>query len=87
MKIVADVFSIIGFLLLVDWYLIPEWYLQHFIYYTKHANTYNKFDKWVVKKFHSFRPYDDKKESSKNTLAFCFLLISGILSLLSNWIL
>lgn len=85
MKLTSDILAVIGFFLLVDWKIIPEWIFVHFIQH-KHGNFYNKFDNLILHYARgNWEIYDSKKSANVKFLAFLSLLLSGIISLISDF--
>ena len=83
LSIVSDVLAVFGFLLLVDWKIIPEWLFVHFVQH-KHGNTYTKLDTHIldVARNNKGSRYNTKRDANIKFSAFLSIFISSLLSLI-----
>ena len=81
MNILSNALAVFGFLLLVDWTIIPMWWFRMFIQY-KHGDYYTRLDNLIYGLAYKRGRYDPEKDAHIKLVAFLSLLLSGIISLI-----
>lgn len=73
--------SLIAFILIFDWVLIPTLWFRWFLMGKKHANYYTKFDNFIYNLVYGHSIYNPTKDVVTRFLASLFALLSIILIL------
>lgn len=71
--------ALLAVLLVFDWNIFPEWYLQNFVYYTKHVEKFNWLDNWAMKVREHHKSYNPKKDSTERILVSVLIILSIVL--------